>query len=193
MKIRLAIIASLATFLALGSGWALAKNAGKKKTADDGVHALLPPSEAVFTEEERVLVRNWFSYHRSGLPPGLAKRDRLPPGLEKHLRKNGTLPPGLQKKIHPLPFELERQLRRLPTGYRRVVIAGNVILMNQRTALIYDIIRDTIPYQPAASPPSRVQPTLRASEPAASPTEASKSAALGCVAFDCHHDLRPNR
>jgi hypothetical protein len=148
MRTGFGVIASLALLLALSSGSALAKNAGKgseKKTVGDKVRDVLPPSEAIFTEKERVLVRNWFSHHRSGLPPGLAKRDRLPPGLEKHLRKNGTLPPGLQKKIHPLPFELERQLRRLPTGYRRVVIAGNVILMNERTALIYDIIRDTIP------------------------------------------------
>jgi hypothetical protein len=36
-------------------------------------------------------------------------------------------------------------LRRLPTGYRRVVIGGNVILMNEKTALIFDIIRNVIP------------------------------------------------
>ncbi len=40
-------------------------------------------------------------YGGRGLPPGLAKRDRLPPGLEKHLLKHGSLPPGLQKKIDP--------------------------------------------------------------------------------------------
>ena len=37
---------------------------------------------------------------------------------------------------------LERQLRVPPTGYRRVVIGGNVILMDAKTSLIYDIIRD---------------------------------------------------
>ena len=36
-----------------------------------------------------------------GLPPGLAKRDQLPPGLQKHLWKHGSLPPGLQKKVGP--------------------------------------------------------------------------------------------
>jgi hypothetical protein len=92
-----------------------------------------------------VVVTNWFRDNRSGLPPGLAKRDRLPPGLEKQLRERGTLPPGLQKKIQPLPVALERQLRPLPTGWRRVVIAGNVILMNERTATVYDIIRNAIP------------------------------------------------
>ncbi len=105
----------------------------------------LPESEPVFTEQERILIKDWFRVRgRSGLPPGLAKRDRLPPGLEKQLRERGTLPPGLQKQLHPLPYELERELRRLPTGYKRVVIGGNIILMEEKTAVIYDIIRDVI-------------------------------------------------
>jgi len=101
--------------------------------------------EIIFTEEERTLVTDWFRRDTRGLPPGLAKRDRLPPGLEKQLRERGTLPPGLQKRVQPLPFELERHLHRLPTGYRRAVIGGNVILMNEETSVIYDIIRNAIP------------------------------------------------
>lgn len=34
-----------------------------------------------------------------GLPPGLAGRDRLPPGLERQLRETGSLPPGLQRQL----------------------------------------------------------------------------------------------
>lgn len=98
----------------------------------------------VFTRRERVLISDWFRSNRAGLPPGLAKRDRLPPGLEKQLRERGTLPPGLQKKVQPLPYDLERQLRRLPAGYRRVALGGNVILMNEETAVIYDILREVI-------------------------------------------------
>ncbi len=52
----------------------------------DKVRKALPPGEIVFTEQERVIVRDYFRGSRSGLPPGLAKRDRLPPGLEKQLR-----------------------------------------------------------------------------------------------------------
>ena len=102
-------------------------------------------SQIVFTERDRILITDWFRANGSGLPPGLAKRDRLPPGLEKQLRERGKLPPGLQKRVQPLPFELERQLHRLPTGYRRVAIGGNVILVNEETSVIYDIIRDAIP------------------------------------------------
>jgi hypothetical protein len=98
----------------------------------------------IFTSQQRTLIANWFRNSQSNLPPGLAKRDRLPPGLEKQLRERGTLPPGLQKRLSPLPSDLDRQLPRLPGGYRRGVIDGNVILMNDKTALIVDIIRNVM-------------------------------------------------
>src|SRR5207245_1308495 len=114
-----------------------------EEEAHERVREGSPESEIIiFTRQERIIVTDWFRTGRGDLLPGLAKRDRLPPGLEKHLRERGSLPPGLQKRMQPLPFELERQLHRLPTGYRRVVIGGNVILMNEETSVVYDIIRD---------------------------------------------------
>ena len=47
--------------------------------------------------------------------------------------------------IQPIPPALERQLSQVPTGYKRVVIAGNIILRDQTTSLIYDVIRNVIP------------------------------------------------
>ena len=146
MKIRLASVLATAAFVAL-SGLAVSAQKGKtssSKTTGEKIREVLPEAERVFTREEVVTVKNWFRDNRSGLPPGLAKREKLPPGLEKQLRERGHLPPGLQKKIQPLPPELERRMRLLPTGYRRVVIAGNVILMNEKTAEIYSIIRNVI-------------------------------------------------
>ena len=116
-----------------------------ERTTGDKVREVLPASEPVFTTQERTVITRWFTTNRSNLPPGLAKRETLPPGLERQLRQRGTLPPGLQSKIQPLPVELERQLTAIPTGYRRVVIAGNVIVMNPTTGLIYDIVRNVIP------------------------------------------------
>ena len=74
-----------------------------------------------------------------GLPPGLAKRDRLPPGLEKQLRRNGHLPPGLEKKMQPLPRSCEVRLPRLPSEYTRVIVGNYVILRD-----IHDRILDLI-------------------------------------------------
>ena len=72
-----------------------------------------------------------------GLPPGLAKRDRLPPGLEKQLRRNGHLPPGLEKKMQPLPRSCEVRLPRLPSDVTRVIVGNYVILRD-----IHDRILD---------------------------------------------------
>ena len=117
----------------------------EERTAGDAVREALPASEPVFTTAERTVITRWFTTNKSNLPPGLAKRETLPPGLERQLREKGTLPPGLRDKIQPLPVELERQLSVIPTGYRRVVIGGNVIVMNPVTGLIYDIVRNVIP------------------------------------------------
>jgi hypothetical protein len=142
-------IASL-LLLALAFAGAQAFAQGKKQspqTAGEKVRTVLPEAERVFTVQERTVIKDWFANPRnlSGLPPGLAKREKLPPGLERQLKERGKLPPGLQKKIQPLPPELDKQLRVLPTGWRRVVIAGNVIMMNEKTAVAYDILRNVIP------------------------------------------------
>jgi hypothetical protein len=96
------------------------------------------------TKADRELITGWFHNNLAGLPPGLAKREQLPPGLQKQLVKNGTLPPGLQKKVQPLPAALEHQLPPLPTGYQRVMVGGSVVLMNQKTKLIVDVLYDAI-------------------------------------------------
>jgi hypothetical protein len=80
-----------------------------------------------------------------GLPPGLAKRGgKLPPGLQKHLDKNGTLPPGLQKRLEPLPQDLDSRLPRLPDYWERVILERDVILVDRRTNRILDIIENVI-------------------------------------------------
>lgn len=84
-------------------------------------------------------IRGWYGEHESNLPPGLAKRDRLPPGLEKQLVRRGTLPPGLQKRIQPCPEELERRLPPPPPDCAHVLVAGHLVLLNRRTNVVVDI------------------------------------------------------
>lgn len=77
-----------------------------------------------------------------GLPPGLAKREQLPPGLQKQIQRKGTLPPGLQ--THPLPVQVERELGQAPKGTKRVVVGTDVILMEIGTKIILDVIKDVL-------------------------------------------------
>lgn len=91
---------------------------------------------AEFSRREREIISGCFEDNRSGLPPGLAKRDRLPPGLERQLRRNGTLPPGLQKRVQPVPAVCTARLPRLPRDWSRVVLSGRIILLDPRLRIV---------------------------------------------------------
>jgi hypothetical protein len=93
-----------------------------------------PPSG--FSDHERQVISECFVNDRAGLPPGLAKKDRLPPGLERHLQRNGTLPPGLQKRVQPLPGSCVARLPRLPRDWSRVVLSGRIILLDPRQTIV---------------------------------------------------------
>ena len=72
------------------------------------------------------------------LPPGLAKKAHLPPGLAKR----DTLPPSLEKR--ELPKELKRRLPPPPVGTERVIVDNSVLLIEQGTQIVLDIIKDVI-------------------------------------------------
>ncbi len=86
-------------------------------------------------------LHGWYRAHYSHLPPGLAKRDRLPPGLERQLIVNGTLPPGLRGRMQPCPRELEAMLPPPPPNFVHVVIGGNLVMYNRATFQIGDVFR----------------------------------------------------
>jgi hypothetical protein len=89
-----------------------------------------------FSDYERRIIGDCFVNDRAGLPPGLAKKDHLPPGLERHLQRNGTLPPGLQKRVQPLPGSCVARLPRLPRDWDRVVLSGRIILLDPQQRIV---------------------------------------------------------
>ena len=97
-----------------------------------------------FSDRDRQIIGDCLVNDRAGLPPGLAKKDRLPPGLERQLQRNGTLPPGLQKRVQPLPGSCASRLPRLPRGWARVVLSGRIILLDpgQRIVDLFWLGRD---------------------------------------------------
>lgn len=91
-----------------------------------------------YHEHDREL-HDWYRAHYRHLPPGLAKRDELPPGLERQLVVRGTLPPGLRVQMHPCPVEVEHILPPPPVGYMHTVIGGHVVLVNRRNFFVLDV------------------------------------------------------
>ncbi len=94
-----------------------------------------------YSQRDRDEMQRWHHEYRGDLPPGLAKKDRLPPGLEKQLRRRGTLPPGLRGYVQPCPLELARRLPPPPPDCENVVIGGRIVLMNRRTFMVLDIFK----------------------------------------------------
>jgi hypothetical protein len=91
-----------------------------------------------YREHDREL-HDWYRSHHDHLPPGLAKRDRLPPGLERQLVVRGTLPPGLRGYMHPCPIEVVHYLPPAPVGYMHTVIGGNIVLVNKSNFFVVDV------------------------------------------------------
>ncbi len=98
----------------------------------------------VFTTGDRRLIHDYYySRHQAKrgkgkkrMPPGLAKREHLPPGLAKREH----LPPGLSGRS--LPHELERQLSPLPQGVSRVRIGAQIVLIDDNSRVVLDVIKD---------------------------------------------------
>jgi len=97
-------------------------------------------ARVAFNEDDRERIVNYFRDKEKSkkMPPGLAKKDTLPPGLQKHIVKHGELPPGLEGRS--LPYELEKTLTTLPRGFVRLKVGGDVVLMNEKTRVVLDVI-----------------------------------------------------
>lgn len=98
--------------------------------------------DIAFNDHDRALIRDYYGGggRHKGLPPGLAKKGKLPPGIQKQLVRRGQLPPGLE--YQRFPVDLERRLSPLPAGYARAEIGGSFVLFDEKTRVIFDVIAD---------------------------------------------------
>jgi hypothetical protein len=109
-----------------------AATSGRVVLKDDNVAV-----DVRFSDHDRELVRDYYKPKKGkkGLPPGLAKRGgNLPPGLAKR----DKLPPGLAGEA--LPRELDGKLSPLPANYVRVRIGQDIVLMDGKTRVVFDIL-----------------------------------------------------
>jgi hypothetical protein len=109
---------------------------GKRARSDNQDEDYYDQGPQEFSSRERQIISDCFVADRSNLPPGLAKKDRLPPGLERQVRRNGTLPPGLQKRVQPLPGVCTDRLPKLPRDWARVVLSGRIILLDPANRIV---------------------------------------------------------
>ncbi len=129
-----AVLFTLASSVAYAQGRGNGHNKHGDHDDDDRVR-----DRHSYSDHDRREMREWYHGRHDDLPPGLAKRDRLPPGLERQLVVRGTLPPGLRKKMQSCPEDLERRLPPPPRDCRHVVIGGHIVLLNTRSFVIVDV------------------------------------------------------
>jgi Ni/Co efflux regulator RcnB len=135
--------AATAAALSLSASMAMAQGHGHghdkdKHDHDRDEHRARVEERHSYREHDREL-HAWYRAHYSHLPPGLAKKDRLPPGLERQLVVRGTLPPGLRGYMRPCPVEVVHYLPPAPVGYMHTVIGGNIVLVNKSNFLVVDV------------------------------------------------------
>jgi len=83
-------------------------------------------------------IQEWYRAHYQHLPPGLAKRDRLPPELERQIVVHGFLPVELRAHMQPCPHELEVMLPPPAPGFAHFFIGGHLVLVNRANFQISD-------------------------------------------------------
>ena len=112
-----------------------AEKAGKKAATQDDARVV-----GVDRDGHVRIVREYA--RGASLPPGLAKRETLPPGLRQQLRERGALPPGLQKHLVPVPGPLVTRLPAVPPYYDRYFAGEDLIVVDTRTNRVVAILRD---------------------------------------------------
>lgn len=139
MRHIIRVLLATITCAAVATGASAGQGHGRGHANGRGARAA-SESVAIDRDGERHIIRDY--YRTNGLPPGLAKRDSLPPGLAKQLRERGELPPGLQKRLTGVPVPLNARLPRLPNYFDRYFAGNDLLVVDKRTNRIVSVIPD---------------------------------------------------
>lgn len=127
---RLPHLSAAALALTVGASLPAAAQVQPGTLTDDERAIIRDVLDTVLGTEESVQQGNG---PKTGLPPGLAKRDELPPGLANREQ----LPPGLAKR---LDADLEARL----TGRDVEITDDGLVIRDDATGAIVGVIRDLL-------------------------------------------------
>lgn len=91
-----------------------------------------------FSDRDRAILRDYYGRDYQQLPPGLAKKGKVPPGHAYRMRRNERVPTSVAWQH--LPVEVERRLSPLPKGYVRIAIGADIAIMNVQTRVVVDLV-----------------------------------------------------
>jgi Ni/Co efflux regulator RcnB len=147
MSLGKSSLAAVCVILLLVSSTVCAAKSGPRDKAVDPPRAQGAASAEVrFSSQDRRLVLNYYGApaKRRACPPGLVKKGKgcLPPGPARKWSVGKPLPRDMDYR--DLPRDLRRRLAAPRAGYRYVQVAGDVLLITARTAVVVDAIRDVL-------------------------------------------------
>jgi hypothetical protein len=138
---RRSVLQGIAAFTALGLGSSLFGSTLFAQSA--------PVISSVFDQRETQIIRDYYRMQvekaranrgkGGGVPPGLPRKDELPPGIARAIRVNAPLPPNMPKK--GLPADLERSLP-IRVGVVRIIAGDQVMLVDAKNT-VRDIVQIT--------------------------------------------------
>ncbi|MEW5768929.1 MAG: hypothetical protein AB1831_01055 [Pseudomonadota bacterium] len=135
MNRRTFLFLPLAALLPLQSGCETYPRYGEVRVHDRDYDV-----RVVFTDHDRVLIRDYYAPRHARLPPGLAKQGKVPPGHAWRMRRGTPIPQDYH--WHAIPADLDGRLSRLPDGYVRVIVGADIGIMNVRTRVVVDLLED---------------------------------------------------
>ena len=145
---------SRVTFLALLAGLALPATLAAQQP-EQGKQ----PKEKAYPQMDEATKKKWETAHAAipqhekiisdylkaadptTLPPGLAKREALPPGIEKQLLDTGKLPAGFDQQIKPLPPELDTKLGAIDPTLKRGFAGDRVVEWDPASGNVWRVLR----------------------------------------------------
>jgi hypothetical protein len=128
------------TFLLAAAATSLAGCEIYPRYGEVGIHDRDYDVRIVFSDRDRVLIRDYYGPPYRGLPPGLAKKGKVPPGHAWRMQRQAPIPAEVAWR--PLPYDLDHRLSRLPDGYVRVIVGADIGIMNVRTRVVVDLLED---------------------------------------------------
>lgn len=140
-KLKIMSTVALAAALAAGPSSALAQGRGRGHAKAERKHDVPTHETVVFDRDGHVRVIHEYA-HAGSLPPGLAKRHSLPPGLRAQIHERGALPPGLQKRLIAVPAPLATRLPPVPPYYHRYFAGDDLVVVNDHTHRIVAFVPD---------------------------------------------------
>jgi hypothetical protein len=97
------------------------------------------PDRRHFTDEDRTSMRAWYVLHRSELPVGVRRQDRLPGDMEKQLVIHEVLSEDLRARVHAVSADFLGRVPPVPEGCEYVFIGGHAVLLDAKSYEVYDV------------------------------------------------------